>query len=139
MIGSQAGSFSDIKSDVHVLSEPFGGNISKSSSYDHLAKPFKPKQPSPLSHQNSCRSECTNDSFTRNPDANRFAQSYESSIATREEELLDDFDYDEIEDTPNTHTSTQYNNLVHSGKEHRLSKCIIVLNLDIITVYTIHQ
>lgn len=114
----------DIKFGMHTLSEPFGENISKSSSYDHLAKPFKPKQPSPLSHQNSCKSGFTDDSF-RSSDANKLAQSYESSIITRDEELLDDFDYDEIDDTP--HKSTQYNNLVHSGKEHRLSKwCAVV-------------
>lgn len=114
---------------MHTLSEPFGGNISKSSSYDHLAKSFKPKQPSPLSHQSSYRSQFTDDSFTRNSDVNKLAQSYESSITTRDDELLDDFDYDEIEDTPSTQASTQYNNLVHSGKEHRLSKCIVTSNL----------
>ena len=114
---------------MHTLSEPFGDNIPKSSSYDHLAKPFKPKQPTPLSHQNSYRSEFTDDSFTGNSDVNKLAQSYEASITTRDEELLDDFDYDEIEDTPSTHTSTQYNNLIHSGKEHRLSKCNITSSL----------
>ena len=123
LVGSPADSCSDFKSDVHTLSEPFGDNISKSSSYDHLAKSFKPKQPTPLSHQNSCRSEFTDVSFAGNSDVNRLAQSYEASITTRDDELLDDFDYDEIEDTPSTHTTTQYNNLVHSGKEHRLSKC----------------
>lgn len=123
LFGSRADSFSDIKSDVHTFPEPFGENITKSSGYDHLEKPFKPKELSPLSYQNSYRSEFTDDTFSRNSDLNRFTQSYESSIATRDEELLDDFDYDEIEDTPSTHNSTQYHNLIHSGKEHRLSKC----------------
>ena len=123
LFGSQADSCSDTKSDVHTLSEPFDGNVSKSSSYDHLAKSFKPKQPTPpISHQSSYRSQYTDNSSTRNSDVNKIPQSYESSVATRDEELLDDFDYDEIEDTPTTHTRTQYNNLVHSGKEHRLSK-----------------
>jgi len=126
LIEGQADSCSDIKSDVHTSLEPFGENVSKSSSYDHLAKTFKPKQLSPLSHQSSYRSQFTDDSFSRNSDVNKYTQSYESSIVTRDEELLDDFDYDEIEDTPSTHESTQYNNLVHSGKEHRLSKWIVI-------------
>lgn len=123
LFGSQADSCSDTKSDVHTLSEAFGGNVSKSSSYDHLAKSFKPKQQSPpISHQSSYRSQFTDDSFTRSSEVNKIPQSYESSVAARDDELLDDFDYDEIEDTPTTHTRAQYNNLVHSGKEHRLSK-----------------
>lgn len=120
LVGS-TDSCNDITSDMHTFSEAFGGSVSKSSSYDHLAKTFKSKEPSSLSHQNSYRSHVTEDSISST--VNKFPQSYESSIVTRDEELLDDFDYDEIEDTPNTDTSTRYSNLVHSGKEHRLSKC----------------
>ena len=126
LFGGPTDSCSDVNSDVQIFSEAFGGNVSKSSSYDHLAKSFKPKQPSPLSHQSSYRSQFTDDSSARNSDGKKTPQSYESSLVTKDEELLDDFDYDEIDDTPTTHTRTQYNNLVHSGKEHRLSKSTVM-------------
>jgi len=48
--------------------------------------------------------------------------SRDSSVSALDDELLDDFDYDEIEEPTNATASTQYNNLVHSGKEQRLSK-----------------
>ena len=112
LFDGQADSCSEIRSN-NRSSITASSSVDQLPSYDHLEKSYQAKESSPVSQ----------DSSNRHSDLNNHTQYRDSSVSALDDELLDDFDYDEIEEpTTDATTSTQYNNLVHSGKEQRLSE-----------------
>ncbi|XP_065908914.1 uncharacterized protein [Dysidea avara] len=110
LFGGHADSCSEVRSN-NQSSITASSSVDQLPSYDHLEKSYQAKESSPISQGSS----------NRNSDVNNHIQNRDSSFSALDDELLDDFDYDEIEEPTNdATTSTQYNNLVHSGKEQRL-------------------
>jgi len=107
LFGGQADLCGEVRSNNFITTS---SSVDQLPSYDHLEKPY---ESSPISRGSS----------NGLSDSSNHIQHRDSSVSALDDELLDDFDYDEIEEPTNdVATSTQYNNLVHSGREQRLSK-----------------